>query len=377
MMTPIEQKALQYSTELNSDPFQLQEFCRWIPLVEDMDRFINMSIREGAAGLLYTNLIKSDSLGILGGSQRKKLSSWYYLTARNNLKRMYDLKRLLPQFAQHHAQVVLLKGIALLQQVYKDVGLRAMTDIDLWISQKDNRKITRVLIDNHFIRDPLYPNTFRKGITTIDLHTDILGSDRIRRRTSLLKQTAENLYQNTRVLNFEGVKTLCLGRYDQLLFLCLHALKHNVDQLIWLLDIKNLTVNWKDSDWQTLLRRGKEVGQEKSIAGILFLLKHQFAYPQSPAAILLKASQKLTHLEKRILKNRIKRGALPDWAPLIFFSTEVGLKDRCLLTLETLFPRPDILRQVFNNFPDLNVWQLYVMRFFQLISRALALLLKK
>lgn len=375
-MKAIDPKALRYATELKVDTDLLQEFCRWINRVEDMDRFISLSIKEGVAGLLYKNLIKSDLLGILDSSQQKKLSSRYYLTARDNLKRIYDLKQLLPQFAQQHAQVVLLKGIILIQQVYKDVGLRTMTDIDLWILTKDYQKIIQVLINNHFARDPLYPNTFRKGITTIDLHTHILGADRIKRRTLMFQQNIENFYQNTRAFNFEGVQTLSLGRYDQIILLCLHTLKHNVDKLIWLVDIKHLTVNWRDTDWRELGLRAKELGQEKSIAYILFLLKHLLAFHAPSKTIQLSTSQRLMHFEKKVLKQRIKKGALPDWAPLIFFSTEVGFKNRCLLTLETLFPQPNILRQVFPNFSELKVWQLYVLRFFQLVSRAIALLIK-
>ena len=116
-MNPIDQKALRYSTELSPGPPLLREFYRWINRVEDLNDFINLSIKEGVAGLLYKNLVKSDLLGIIDSSQQKKLSSRYYLTVRDNLKRIYDLKQLLPQFAQQQAQVVLLKGIILIRRV--------------------------------------------------------------------------------------------------------------------------------------------------------------------------------------------------------------------------------------------------------------------
>ncbi len=64
-------------------------------------------------------------------------------------------------------------------------------------------------------------------------------------------------------------------------------------------------------------------------------------------------------MEKKVLRGRIKKDSLPVQASLPLFSSEKGLHKRLSFILETLFPRPEILRQVFVDSPDLNVWQLY------------------
>jgi len=94
------------------------------------------------------------------------------------------------------------------------------------------------------------------------------------------------------------------------------------------------------------------------------------------STILKGTGRNITILEKKILNMRGKKGALPEWAPLIFFSGEKDLKKQTMFIFETLFPRPEILRQGFKNFPNLKVWQLYIMRVFHLAGRTITSLFK-
>ena len=263
---------------------------------------------------------------------------------------------------------MLLQGIALMQQIYDDIGLRPMTDIDLWVLQKDYPGLISILSRQGYQRDPIYPNTFRKGSTTFDLHTHVLGADRIKARELLFTKGQEHIYHDTRIINFEGQEALCLSQYDQVLYLSLHALKHDVNRLIWLVDIKGLLADWKGSDLEALLNRARELGQEKTISYIFFLLLHLFDFHLPLEARQLLERKRLHFMEKKVLRGRIKRDSLPVWASLLLFSPGKGLQKRLSFILETLFPRPEILRQVFVDSPDLKVWQLYYMRVLQLFG---------
>ena len=334
----------------------------------DVDHLINMAIKEGMAGLLYKNLMKSGMLETLDHKQRERLQSLYYQTVVFNLKLIHDLKEILHLLNQKKIQVVLLQGIALLQQIYDDIGLRPMTDIDLWVLRKDYPDCIGVLRNLGYQRDTVYPNTFRKGSTVFDLHTHILWADRIKARELLLSKSQERIYQDSRIICFEGQEALCLNRYDQVLYLSLHALKHNVDRLIWLVDIKNLLADWKRSDWGGLMNRARELGQEKIIQYVLFLLLNLFDFRLPMEARQLLDRKRLHFLEKKVLRERAKRDSLPVWAPLLLFSTGRGLQRRFSFILETLFPRPEILRQVFPVCSHRRVWVLYLKRTLQLIG---------
>jgi hypothetical protein len=161
---------------------------------------------------------------------------------------------------------------------------------------------------------------------------------------------------------------LCLGHYDQVLYLSLHALKHDVNRLIWLADIKALLADWGRPDWEALLDRARELGQEKTIAYILCLLLNLFDVHLPVEAHQLLERKRLHFLEKKALRERIQGASLPVWASLLLFSSGKGLRRRFSFILETLFPRQEILRQVFAHSPGVAVWQLYLMRLLQVFG---------
>ena len=82
-------------------------------------------------------------------------------------------------------------------------------------------------------------------------------------------------------------------------------------------------------------------------------------------------------LEKKALRQRTKKGVLPFLAPLILFSPGKGFQGQFIFILENLFPRPEILRQVFIDYPHLKVWQPYLMRALQILAKIIILPLKR
>ncbi|MDF1590730.1 MAG: nucleotidyltransferase family protein [Desulfobacterales bacterium] len=340
------------------------------------DPLINMALKEGLAGILYKNLLKSGSLDSLNKGHQEILQSAYYRTLHLNLKLNHALKKILSTLNQGGVQVVLLQGMELLHGIYGDFGLRPLSDIDLWVLEKDYTKLVSILRNQGYRLDPLYPNTFRKGITVLDIHTHILWADRIRSREWLLTKSQDFIYQKTRFISVDGQQVRSLGRYDQVLYLGLHLLKHNAERLIWLVDIKKLVADWTFSDWQALLTRARELGQEKCVTYICYLLKLLLNFTE-PGRICPEIHRlKLNPIEKKLLRLRQKKESLPEWSTLILFTSGKGLLKGIMFILETLFPRSDILRQVFAETPGLSVPQLYTRRFFQLAGRAVTSLFK-
>jgi hypothetical protein len=370
LMQSIEQKILAYAAELNPNSDHHKRLHNLISQVSDVDQIIDLADKEGLTCLFYRNLEKSGLLQTLSPQQRERLQTSYYQTAGFNLKLIHDLKEILYQANQENIRVVLLQGMDLLQQLYEDIGLRSMVDIDLWVRQKDYAVFTAVLTGQGYQRDPIYPNTFRKGSTTFDLHTHLLWADRVKARKFLLNKGEEEIYQRARLIDLEGQEALCLNPYDQVLYLSLHALKHHMHRLIWLADIKGLVESWNRSDWEALMNRAKELEQEKTLSCIFFLLANLFDFQLPDEAHQLMERKRLHVLEKRILNKRITGGPLPFWAPVFFFSSEKGLHKRFTFIFESVFPRPEIMRQIFVDSPDRGLWQLYVMRVLQVIKRS-------
>ena len=204
--------------------------------VVSMSHLIDTAIGEGLGGLLYKSFKRSRVLEGLAESEKEKLETHYYQVVRNNLRLIHDLKEILRQSHQSSIRPVLLQGMDLIQEVYDDTGLRPMVDIDLWVLNKDHPSFVSILRGLGYENDPIYPNTFRRGSTSVDLHTHLLWADRIRTRSLLLSRTDEEIHHNTRSITWEGEEAQCLNRYDQVIYLGLHSLKHRFNRLIWLVD---------------------------------------------------------------------------------------------------------------------------------------------
>jgi hypothetical protein len=369
MKTPsIEYQILLAASRIEPCQEQRQKLQGLITNHFDQDQLVEMAVREGVAGLLYKNLKKTGMLGYLRHQHIGHLQSVYYLTVRFNLKLIYDLKEVLQQLNQKNIKVVLLQGIHLLQQIYKDIGLRPLTDIDLWVLPETRKAVGRVLIELGFEKDRLYPNIFKKASTIIDLNTHIFWADRIQSRQTLFNEKQETLFQHCRTIDFEGQEAYSLGRIDQIIYLSLHTIKHYADRLIWLVDLKNLLQDWPASDWELVRTRCKELGQENAVDYIMFLLTQLFDFREPIADQDSIDSNRLNQLEKMILRNRFNGKPLPAWSPMFLFTSGKNFSKKAAFIFESLFPRPEILRQVFANAPDLKIWQLYLKRALQLVG---------
>ena len=355
-------------SELNPDPQHRGQMRHLLSQCTDMDLLIATAIKEGLVGLFYKYLLEAKLLDILGLEQSHRLKNIYYQILSQNVRLTHDLKAVLHRLHQNEIQVVLLQGIDLIQQVYGDLGLRPLTDIDLWVLPGNYPDVIRILESEGYTRDPLYPNTLKKGPTIFDIHTHILWADRIPARKLLFRKSEEDVYRQTRTIHIEDQSARCLSPYDQVLYLSLHVLKHYVERLIWLVDIRNLLVRWNRSDWTSFATRVRELGQERTVSYLFFLLSHLFGYHHPSNVGWIEEDHRLHIHEKKILKTRIDGDSLPLWAPVFLFSSGLGFKYRLFFILESLFPRPEILRQVFAASPELHVWQLYLKRALQFFN---------
>ena len=367
-MPSIENKILSCCAEIEPDRDRLQKVRGYMSNSVDMDRLIGQATIDGLGGFLYKSLLKAGLLETISPRHRQKLYTVYYLTVRNNVRFLHALNTVLEGLNQEGIDIVLLQGMALLHKVYRDVGLRPMKDMDLWVLPKSYQLLAASLVRQGFSRDPLYPNTFRKGETVLDVHTHILWADRIQSRAHLLSMNQEDIFHKAVNVNLNGRQTLCLNPQDQFLYLGLHALKHNFERLVWLVDIKSLVAEWGQSDWAALVDRADDLGHRETLLYILYLLKSIFDIGLPAAIANVLNNWQPGFLEKMMLHKRINGRPIPTWAQLVLISNGRGLGQRISFFCETLFPRPQILRQVFASTPQLSVPQLYWKRVLQVIG---------
>ncbi len=363
-----EQKILACAAKLDPTEEQLEEIRGCMSTINKADHLIALAVKEGLAGFLYKSLLKAGLLEPLIPTDKQRLYNNYYLTIRHNLKLIHTLNEILNPFSQNDIQVVLMQGISLLQQVYRDIGLRPMTDLDLWVLPPNYPKLIECLIGQGFQRNSLYPDTFTKGEIMLDIHTHIMWADRIRSRDLLLTKCQEEIFNNAQVINIEKTAALCLSPSDQFLYLSLHALKHNFERLIWLVDIKYLVSPWEPPAWTRLMARAEELGQKAILNYMVYLLKNIFCLKLPSEISSYFDNWRPGFFERKILQKRVNGNSIPTWAQLILISTGKSMRKRISFIKETLFPRPKILRQVFPNSAGLCDRQLYWKRFLQMLG---------
>ncbi len=362
-------RAIALSCRLHPGKEATEKFAAAVADIDDFDRLIEIAVREETAGFLYRAMAKSDLLCLLSHGQMNRLRKWYLQTARENLLLIQELNRILPAFEKRRIPVAMLKGMPLVHDLYGDVGLRKMEDIDLWVAKEHLPAAETCLTKIGFGRDPVYGLKYKSPAAVVDLHTHFLGADRIRSRKYLFDEDPERTFEKTRVLYLGSSPVRCLQDSDQVIFLWLHAAKHNLGKLIWLVDILNILRRWEPGRWQGLSARARQLGQTGSVECLLFFLRGLLDFrPPAPAPLPgTRPSPLLGHL----LRRKIKSGALPSWAPLVLFSPGKGFSRNLRYGIETLFPRPAVLRQIFTWYPYRTNWPLYILRMLQLSCAAL------
>ena len=367
-MPSIEHQILTACAVINPDEDQLQRIRGTMAQSVDTGRLIDLAVKEGVGGFVYKSLLKSGCLEALNPRHQQTFYNIYYLTVRKNIKLLHALNRILEDANKEGLEVVLLQGMALLQKAYADVGLRPMKDMDLWVLPDSYQKLIDILARQNYRKDPLYPGIYRKGEIVLDIHTHLLWADRIKAREYLLSQDQDSIFRRSGSVDIEGFKALCLSPQDHFLYLGLHALKHNFERLIWLVDIKCLVDEWNRADWDLLIERAKELGHKKTLHYVLYLLTFIFGIrlPDETSSQLL--SWAPGYLEKKILHRRIDGHPIPTWAQLMMISNGRKFGQRLSFFYETLFPRPEALQQVFASAPQLSVPKLYWKRVLQLFG---------
>ena len=367
-MPSIENEILSSCTDIDPDEEQLQKIRGYMSNSVDMDRLISRATLEGLGGFFYKNLLKAGLLETVSPRHKQQLYTIYYLTVRNNIRFLHVLNTILDGLNQAGIDIVLLQGMALLNAVYRDVGLRPMQDMDMWVLPQDYQGLVDTMIRRGFGRDPLYPSTFRKGDTVLDVHTHILWADRIKSRAHLLNLNQDEIFSKAVKENSNGRKILRLNPQDQFLYLGLHALKHNFERLIWLVDLKSLVGEWTPPDWADLVDRAEVLGHKQTLLYILYLLKNIFDIRLPDGISSFLNNWHPGFLEKKMLHRRIQGRSIPTWAQLIMISNGRGFGQRVAFFCETLFPRPEVLRQVFADTPRLSVPQLFWRRVLQVMG---------
>ena len=250
---------------------------QWDALVAEADL-------QNITPYLYTlleNLNKSHGIEIL---QREKLNQLHLSNTVRNILFLHETEIILAALQKAGVPAAGLKGVYLLEHVYRDIGARSMNDIDLLVRKPDLPKCLQVM-DELGYKTVTYFSLADENIDTkhvppmkkgsgplVELHWTLLEED------EPFTIDADALWQRTVPATIANVDALALGVEDLILHLCLHlTYQHYLNLgLRGLMDIALVIHKFRpEIDWQKLVQIAQSWGAERVAALTLRLVETQ------------------------------------------------------------------------------------------------------
>ncbi|MDY6855145.1 MAG: nucleotidyltransferase family protein [Thermodesulfobacteriota bacterium] len=349
---------------------------------------IRYSVRNGLTPLVFDGLIglmervkgiKIDRLQLhdlgaqfeVGKEQLDLLKDSYFSTLKRNMHISKALKELDEVISQRGITCILWKGAGLIFDVYDSFALRPMDDIDLLIPPKHIEEFASVLENLGFRPRSIYPLTWYRREIVVDLHMDIVHSDRIPSRLKAIPVYTADLASQSCILN--GFQTiLTLSPADSLICLAIHALKHGFSRDIWFIDSFYLMNRYPELiDYpEDIIKRANDLGVLRPLAILFFFLDKwpvDKALHQDLQSIYKLELTKLGILPRYILRSIAHGKTLPYSGELFYFLLMDSNQKRVAFLWDTLFPSKHVLKQLFPNMGSMPYWFYYLRRFFSLI----------
>ncbi len=291
-------------------------------------------------------------------------------TAVSNLHRLHAVAGLCRDLEATQAEPILLPGASLLR-LYPDLGCRPMEDVDLLVRPGHRQLVVDALDRRGWHASERHPNVFSHADgSVIDLHTDLLNGDRLKNRWRAGWIEPADAFARCVRRTVAGFHLLTLSDEDELLVTAAHSLRHSYRRLIWLIDFAlQLRVLTKDGQalWDLSqgtrlylqLRYSLELVDESgvSLPSWVSSCSGRQPLPKSEAFIL-----RWIHRHRH---QTVAGELLSCWS----CSNRV---DRLRFLIEFVFPRPDVLLQVYPRLPSWLAPLAYPMRLLQIVGRGVS-----
>jgi len=212
---------------------------------------------------------------------RNRLREAYRNLATMNTSLFFDVLKVLKSLADNQLPVIALKGPSLAKNIYGDIALRPMSDMDLLVKEEDLVRAGRTLLTLGYQQyfpawesvlktyHHLPPFTNKSG-TIIELHWNIVTPD------SSIKVDLDGLWERACLIRVDNVEVRAFSPEDLFLYLCIHACFHlqtGLD-LIPLCDMAGLMKTSADKiDWQIVIERATRWGGQKCVYLMLLLVR--------------------------------------------------------------------------------------------------------
>lgn len=242
---------------------------------EDWQAVLLLAIRLGVGPLLYQRLGPLQPVLNVPQPVSDRLRNHYLKSLAQGERLQRQVQEVLAALGARQIAVIPLKGISLVEKVYRDSGLRPMLDVDLLVRREQLLQAVEVLgglgykpatpIDVEEQCKVLHhlPGLYKAGTEHIELHWTLAPM------TAPFRIPVETLWASAQAGSIAGVAVQELLPEDTLLHLCLHSayLEAFSSGLRPVCDIAWCVESWGARiDWERLLLQAASWRGERSLA---------------------------------------------------------------------------------------------------------------
>jgi hypothetical protein len=328
----------------------------------DWSYILERSKREAVSPFIYYHLNNAHYNDAVPRSIWEEFKAIYYNNSLRNTILCEEAKRILIIFNEENIKAIILKGIFLAQNIYKNIALRPMSDIDLLIKKEDLARANTILTSLGYASPPNYTDYLKKDLIAsintllynknhastffIHLHWHLINStwplDSL-----VSKMDMERIWAYAKPIQLDSINALILSPEHYLLYLAHHSFNHSFDRFILFSDILEFLRCYKDRiDWKVLSEEAKRFNLSRILYYSLFLASKRLRY-DIPELEKMKAV-KISSLEKVLFSLMNKEIGLSLSAYLMYLLTQDGLAGKLKFIKRTILPTTYVMAHNFS-----------------------------
>jgi signal peptidase I len=269
-----EHRLLLLCARVEMGPAEAEEIKSLVRQGLDWNYIVQKASWHQMAPLLYNSLKSMPRDVPIPTEAMNALESVYFQHACHNLRVWGHLSRALKYLQEANVKVIVCKGAALAEAVYRNLALRPMGDVDLLLHAQDEAR-----------RDEIYQALEEMGIYPdtefeIDVHPPDITD------MGIYKIDLDDIWQHAVPAKIAGVDALVMAPEHLIVSLCVNCLRHGFYPFKFFCDFSE-TVRFYHGvmDWDRVVAIAKRNNVTGPLSISLALAKDLFNCPAPPAVI--------------------------------------------------------------------------------------------
>ena len=284
----------------------------------------------------------------------RELGRRYVTTSAKNALLYAEFKRVAGALADLEIDVLVMKGAALAELVYGDIGAREMADVDLLVKRRDLERLDAALGEMGYRAEDRSPFDALENCNGYLATRDYRGGQPARPSFHVhwhmvnssipapyaRKVDMDEIWGGALAVEIGGARTLCMAPHHFLVHLCEHAMRatHSAARLIYLLDVAAIMARWPALDWRKAVEAARRSGTDGFMYGILSLGKAKIGLAP-PGWVMEELGRRRRGIGERVFFSLAARGyAVPGLSYLVHLDMNKGILKKTIFISRTLFP---------------------------------------